>query len=80
MPFLVKRLSLRGWPAGNPLDDEACVRFVQLHGIRVMTEAFPLERAQEAFDARASVRFRAVLVPHGSESGGRRRMGVSSKL
>ncbi|KAH9949106.1 GroES-like protein [Amylocystis lapponica] len=62
-PMIMKRLTVRGWPFGSAEDSEACIRFVQIHGIKTLVETFPLEQAQKAFDARASSHFRAVIVP-----------------
>ncbi|KAH9950820.1 GroES-like protein [Amylocystis lapponica] len=58
-----KRLSLRGWPSGTAADSEACIRFSKVHGIKALVQTFPLAQANEAYDARASARFRAVIVP-----------------
>ncbi|KAH9850276.1 GroES-like protein [Lenzites betulinus] len=57
------RLSIRGWPSGHATDTEACLVFAKAHNIKCLVETFPLEKAQEAYDHRASARFRAVLVP-----------------
>ncbi|KAH9948637.1 GroES-like protein [Amylocystis lapponica] len=62
-PMIMKRITVRGWPFGSPADSEACIHFVQVHGIKTLVETFPLEQAQKAFDARASSLFRAVIVP-----------------
>ncbi|KAK4120224.1 GroES-like protein [Parathielavia appendiculata] len=58
-----KGLSLHTWPAGHAEDAEETVKFAQLQGIDCMIQTFPLEKANEAYDAMAngSVRFRAVL-------------------
>ena len=61
--LLLKRLSIRGWPAGSPKDAEDCLAFVCAKNIKCMVETFPLHKAQEAFDRREKARFRAVIVP-----------------
>jgi len=62
-PFVSKRLSLRGWPSGTAADSEACVKFVQVHGIKTMVQKFPLDKSQQAFEARSEARFRGVIIP-----------------
>jgi propanol-preferring alcohol dehydrogenase len=42
------RRSILGWPSGSSIDSQDTLAFSQLTGVRVMTEAFPLERAAEA--------------------------------
>ncbi|KAM5537135.1 hypothetical protein V8D89_009281 [Ganoderma adspersum] len=63
MSLLVKRLSIRGWPAGSPKDVEDCLAFVRAKNIKCLVERFPLHEAQEAFDHCKTARFRAVIVP-----------------
>ncbi|TFK84968.1 GroES-like protein [Polyporus arcularius HHB13444] len=63
LSLLIKRLSIRGWPAGSPKDSEDCFAFVQAKKIKCLVERFPLNKAQEAFDRRETARFRAVIVP-----------------
>jgi propanol-preferring alcohol dehydrogenase len=41
------RRSILGWPSGSSIDSQDTLAFSQLTGVRVMTEAFPLERAAE---------------------------------
>ncbi|KAI0635834.1 GroES-like protein [Trametes polyzona] len=57
------RFSIRGWPSGHAVDTEACLTFAKAHNIKCMTEVFPLDKAQEAYNHRSSARFRAVIVP-----------------
>ena len=57
------RTSIRGWPSGVAKDSEECVAFAKAKGVKCMVQTFPLEKAQEAYDARAHARFRAVIVP-----------------
>ncbi|KAI0746832.1 GroES-like protein [Daedaleopsis nitida] len=63
LSLLVKRLSIRGWPAGSPKDTEDCFAFTQAKKIKCLVERFPLHKAQEAFERRETARFRAVIVP-----------------
>jgi D-arabinose 1-dehydrogenase-like Zn-dependent alcohol dehydrogenase len=58
-----KRTGLYGWPSGSSIDSEDTMKFAAITGVRPMTEAFPLEKAQEAYDRMISnkARFRAVL-------------------
>lgn len=44
------RRSILGWPSGSSIDSEDTLAFSQLTGVRAMTEAFPLERAAEAYE------------------------------
>ena len=63
MSLLVKRLSIRGWPAGSPKETEDCLAFARARGVRCLVERFPLHKAQEAFERAKGARFRAVIVP-----------------
>ncbi|KAK7692067.1 hypothetical protein QCA50_005472 [Cerrena zonata] len=63
VPMVAKRISVRGWATGNPKDNADCLNFSMQTGIKCLIEKFPLEKAQEAYDHRASARFRAVIVP-----------------
>jgi D-arabinose 1-dehydrogenase-like Zn-dependent alcohol dehydrogenase len=58
-----KGLSIHAWPSGHATDMEDAIEFAQLQDIGCMIEKFPLEKANEAYDAMLSgkVRFRAVL-------------------
>ncbi|KAI0785112.1 GroES-like protein [Abortiporus biennis] len=58
-----KRLSIRGWPSGSPVDSEECLQFAKETGVTCMVNKFPLDKAQEAYDHRSSARFRAVITP-----------------
>lgn len=57
------RTSLMGWPSGNSIDSQDTMAFSALTGVRPMTQAFPLERATEAYELMLSgkARFRAVI-------------------
>ena len=59
-----KRTGLYGWPSGSSIDSEDTMKFAAMTGVRPMTETFPLERAQEAYDRMISnkARFRVVLI------------------
>ncbi|MEO8798669.1 MAG: alcohol dehydrogenase [Polyangiaceae bacterium] len=56
---------IQGWPSGSSIDSEDTLKFSKLHDVKPMTEVFPLERAEEAFQKmlQNKVRFRAVLKP-----------------
>ncbi|KAK4032596.1 chaperonin 10-like protein [Parachaetomium inaequale] len=58
-----KGLSVHAWPTGHAIDMEDAISFAQLENIGCLIEKFPLEKANEAYDAMlsGSVRFRAVL-------------------
>jgi D-arabinose 1-dehydrogenase-like Zn-dependent alcohol dehydrogenase len=58
-----KRTGLYGWPSGSSIDSEDTMKFAAMTGVRPMTETFPLEQAQEAYDRMISnkARFRVVL-------------------
>ncbi|KAL3480019.1 chaperonin 10-like protein [Aspergillus californicus] len=56
-------LSVQVWPSGHAADSEDAIAFTELHGIDCRVEEFPLDKANEAFDAmlKGTVRFRAVI-------------------
>jgi D-arabinose 1-dehydrogenase-like Zn-dependent alcohol dehydrogenase len=58
-----KRTGLYGWPSGSSIDSEDTMKFAAMTGVRPVTETFPLEQAQEAYDRMISnkARFRVVL-------------------
>jgi D-arabinose 1-dehydrogenase-like Zn-dependent alcohol dehydrogenase len=58
------RRSIRGWASGTSADSEDALNFCALTGIRPMIEAFPRDKAAEAYDRMMSnaARFRVVLV------------------
>jgi alcohol dehydrogenase/propanol-preferring alcohol dehydrogenase len=58
-----KRAGIYGWPSGSSIDSEDTLKFSAMTGVRPMTETFPLEKAQEAYDRMMSnkARFRVVL-------------------
>ena len=57
------RRSIMGWPSGTSIDSQDTLSFSALTGVRAMTQVFPLERAEEAYELMMSgkARFRAVL-------------------
>jgi D-arabinose 1-dehydrogenase-like Zn-dependent alcohol dehydrogenase len=57
------RRSVSGWPSGSPVDSQDTLAYCALHGIRPMTEIYPLERAAEGYARMQSgkARFRVVL-------------------
>ena len=61
--LISKRTGLYGWPSGSSIDSEDAMKFAATTGVRPMTETFPLEKAQEAYDRMISnkARFRVVL-------------------
>jgi D-arabinose 1-dehydrogenase-like Zn-dependent alcohol dehydrogenase len=63
LQVLFNRNATKGWPSGSSIDSEDTIAFSALTGVRPMTEVFPLEKYQEAYDRMlsAKVRFRAVL-------------------
>jgi D-arabinose 1-dehydrogenase-like Zn-dependent alcohol dehydrogenase len=52
-----------GWPSGTAIDSQDTLAYSVLTGVRSMNEAFPLERAAEAYERMISgkARFRVVL-------------------
>lgn len=67
IPLIFGRRSILGWPSGTSIDSQDTLSFSMLTGVRAMTEAFPLERAPEAYEHMMSgkARFRAVLTTEG---------------
>jgi D-arabinose 1-dehydrogenase-like Zn-dependent alcohol dehydrogenase len=63
LPLILGRRSIMGWPSGTAIDSQDTLVFSALTGVRAMTQLFPLEQAEEAFDLMMTgrVRFRAVL-------------------
>ena len=63
LPMIGQRQSIAGWPSGSSMDSEDTLAFSALTGVRPMTEAYPLERAAEAYGRMMSnqARFRVVL-------------------
>lgn len=61
--LIMGRRSVEGWYSGTSIDAEDTLRFSALSGVRSMNEAYPLERAAEAYDRMISgkARFRVVL-------------------
>jgi D-arabinose 1-dehydrogenase-like Zn-dependent alcohol dehydrogenase len=63
LPLVLGRRSITGWPSGTSIDSQDTLAFSVLAGVRPMTEVFPLERADEAYERMLSgkARFRVVL-------------------
>jgi len=63
--LLSKRLRVSGWASGGPKDAEETMQFSHKMNIKAMTEVYPLDKAQEAFDRMMSTKakFRVVLKP-----------------
>jgi alcohol dehydrogenase/propanol-preferring alcohol dehydrogenase len=61
--LIFKRTGVYGWPSGSSIDSEDTLRFSAMTGVRPMTETFPLEKAQDAYDRMLSnkARFRVVI-------------------
>jgi alcohol dehydrogenase/propanol-preferring alcohol dehydrogenase len=59
-----RRTGLYGWPSGSSMDSEDTMRFSAINGVRPMTETFPLEKANEAYERMMSnkARFRVVII------------------
>jgi D-arabinose 1-dehydrogenase-like Zn-dependent alcohol dehydrogenase len=59
-----KRTGLYGWPSGSSIDSEDAMRFAAMAGVRPLTETFPLEEVEDAYDRMMSnkARFRVVLI------------------
>ncbi|KAB8068493.1 chaperonin 10-like protein [Aspergillus leporis] len=57
-------LSVQVWPSGHATDSEEAIAFTELHNINCKVEEFPLEKANEAYEAmlKGTVRFRAVII------------------
>jgi D-arabinose 1-dehydrogenase-like Zn-dependent alcohol dehydrogenase len=57
------RTGIRGWPSGSSIDSEDTMRFSAMTNVRPMTEVFPLEKANEAYERMMSnqARFRVVI-------------------
>jgi alcohol dehydrogenase/propanol-preferring alcohol dehydrogenase len=57
------RTGIYGWPSGSSIDSEDAMRFSAMTGVRPMTETFPLEKAEEAYERMMSnkARFRTVI-------------------
>jgi D-arabinose 1-dehydrogenase-like Zn-dependent alcohol dehydrogenase len=55
--------SVAGWYSGTSIDSEDTLGFSVLSGVRAMTEEYPLDRVEEAYDRMTSgrARFRVVL-------------------
>ncbi|TCD67486.1 hypothetical protein EIP91_012347 [Steccherinum ochraceum] len=58
-----KRLTIRGWPAGATQDLEDCLQFANDFGIKPILQTYPLAKSPEAYAARASAKYRAVVMP-----------------
>jgi D-arabinose 1-dehydrogenase-like Zn-dependent alcohol dehydrogenase len=57
------RHAIQGWPSGASIDSEDTLRFSAMSGVKPMTEGYPLEKAEEAYQHMMSnkARFRVVL-------------------
>lgn len=61
--LIMGRRSVKGWYSGTAKDSQDTLAFSLLSGVRSMNEAYPLEKAAEAYDRMMSgkARFRVVL-------------------
>ncbi|KAF2707967.1 alcohol dehydrogenase GroES-like domain-containing protein [Pleomassaria siparia CBS 279.74] len=61
--MLLRGVSVQAWPVGSCHDCERTVEFAHQKGVECAVEVFPLEKAQDAYDAMLSgaVRYRAVI-------------------
>ena len=66
------RRTVQGWPSGTAWDSQETMEFAVKHGIKTVTETFPLEKAEEAYQhmMAGKATYRAVLVPGSSSSNG----------
>jgi D-arabinose 1-dehydrogenase-like Zn-dependent alcohol dehydrogenase len=55
--------TIQGWTSGTPADSKDTLRFAELTGVRPMIEAYPLEKAGEAYARmmNGNAQFRVVL-------------------
>jgi len=62
-PLIAGQRSVKGWYSGTSIDSQDALAFSAFSGVRSMNEAYPLERAAEAYDRMMSgkARFRVVL-------------------
>lgn len=65
--LLMGNRSVKGWYSGTAIDSEDTLAFSARCGVKSMNEAYPLERAAEAYDRMLSgkARFRVVLTTGG---------------
>ena len=61
--LIARRTGIYGWPSGSSIDSEDTMRFSAMTGVRPMTETFPLEKIDEAYERMMSnkARFRVVI-------------------
>ncbi len=66
-PLIGGRRGVRGWYSGVSIDSQDTLAFSALTGARPMTEVFPLDRVNEAYECmlRGKARFRVVLTTAG---------------
>jgi D-arabinose 1-dehydrogenase-like Zn-dependent alcohol dehydrogenase len=63
LSLIMARRAVEGWYSGTSIDAEDTLAFSSLAGVKSMNEAYPLEKAAEAYDRMLSgkARFRVVL-------------------
>lgn len=47
--MISKRLSVRGWPSGSPIDSEEAVSFAKVSGVKCQIEKYTLDQVNEAY-------------------------------
>jgi D-arabinose 1-dehydrogenase-like Zn-dependent alcohol dehydrogenase len=67
LSLIMGRRAIEGWYSGTSIDAQETLSFSAQAGVQSMNEAYPLERAAEAFDRMVSgkARFRVVLTMGG---------------
>jgi D-arabinose 1-dehydrogenase-like Zn-dependent alcohol dehydrogenase len=62
-PLIAGNRTIAGWASGTGMDSEDTLNFSALADVKPMTETYPLEQAEEAFERMMSgkARFRVVL-------------------
>jgi D-arabinose 1-dehydrogenase-like Zn-dependent alcohol dehydrogenase len=62
-PLIMHKSGVRGWYSGASIDSEDTLNFALLTGVRSMNEAYPFEKAADAYERMmsAKARFRVVL-------------------
>ncbi|KAH9906346.1 alcohol dehydrogenase GroES-like domain-containing protein [Xylariomycetidae sp. FL2044] len=61
--MITRGVSVQSWPVGNCFDAQEAMTFAHKNDVKCSIQTFPLEKAQQAYDAmlNGTVRYRAVL-------------------
>ncbi|KAH7309682.1 alcohol dehydrogenase GroES-like domain-containing protein [Stachybotrys elegans] len=61
--MIIRGISVQSWPVGNCFDSQDAMDFAHTNDVKCAIETFPLDNAQEAFDAmlQGKVRYRSVI-------------------